>query len=81
MMRKISGFLFTLAACLLLEACLQPAPVQPGPAAGDAARHLAMMKPKLMSADYRADLEELARLREEVVPLADDPALGYLAHY
>jgi hypothetical protein len=38
-------------------------------------------KPKLMSADYRADLAELARLREEVAPLADDRAFGYLAHY
>ena len=31
-------------------------------------------------ADYRADLEELARLREEVAPLAGDPPRGYLAH-
>jgi len=67
-----------MAACLLLGACLHP---QPRLATGDAGRHLVTAKPKLMSADYRADLDELARLREEVVPLMDDPALGYLAHY
>lgn len=81
MMRNSSGFLLSLAACLLLGACFHPAPVQPGPAAGDAERRLAAAKPKLMSADYRADLAELARLRDEVLALADDPALGYLAHY
>ncbi len=87
-MRKSSGFLFIMAACLLLlEACLHPAPapgqgqLQSGLAAGDAERRLVTAKPKLMSADYRADLEELARLREEVAPLAGDPAWGYLAHY
>lgn len=87
MMNKKSGFLLTMAVCLLtlLEACLHPAAppsqFQPISAAGDAERHLVAAKPKLMSADYRADLDELARLREEVVPLADDPAVGYLAHY
>ncbi len=87
-MRKSSVSLLTLAACLLtLLACLHPAPatdpdrLQPGRAAGDAERHLVTAKPRLMSADYRADLDELARLREEVLLLADDPALGYLAHY
>lgn len=87
MMRKISGFLLTLTVCLLLQACLHSTPTpDPGrrPAelgAGDAERQLVTAKPKLMSADYRADLEELARLRDEVLALTDDPALGYLAHY
>lgn len=70
-MRK--SFLLSVAVCLLLGACLHPAP---GPD-----RRLVTAKPKLMSADYRGDLEELARLREEVLPLTGDPALGYLAHY
>ena len=34
-----------------------------------------------MSADYRADLDELKRLRDGVLPLTTDPAWGYLAHY
>ena len=88
-MRKIPGFLLTSAVCLLtlLAGCLHPAPTpgqarpQAKPIGGDAERRLVTAKPRLMSADYRADLDELARLREEVAPLADDPALGYLAHY
>ena len=70
-MRK--SFLLSMAGCLLLQACLHPVPAPD--------RRLVTAKPKLMSADYRGDLEELARLREEVLPLAGDPALGYLAHY
>lgn len=77
-MRKISGILSILAACLVMGACLHPAPA---PKREDVERHLVAAKPKLMSADYRADLEELARLREEVARLTDDAALGYLAHY
>lgn len=77
-MRKISEILSILTACLLLAACLHPAPV---PKTGDVKRQLVTAKPRLMSADYRADLDGLARLRDEVLPLADDPALGYLAHY
>ncbi len=42
---------------------------------------LVTAKEKIMSADYRADLDELRRLRAEVLPVAGDPALGYLAHY
>ncbi len=38
-------------------------------------------KAKLMSADYRADLAELASLRSQLEPLKDDPELGYLADY
>jgi tetratricopeptide (TPR) repeat protein len=79
-MRKRSGFLFVIAACLLMQACLHPAPA-PDQGRGDAVRHLVTAKPKLMSADYRGDVDELARLREEVLRLADDSALGYLARY
>jgi tetratricopeptide (TPR) repeat protein len=88
-MRERLVFLLTttLGLVTLLEACLHPAPAprqdrrQPGLAAVDVERHLLAAKPRLMSADYRADLDELARLRDEVVPLTGDPALGYLAHY
>ena len=79
-MRKRTGRLLTITACLvtLLEACLHPAPRL---VADDTRSRLVAAKPKIMSADYRADLDELARLRDEVMPLAEDPALGHLAHY
>jgi tetratricopeptide (TPR) repeat protein len=77
-MRKILGFLSIVTACLLMTACLHLAPA---PKTEDVGRHLVAAKPRLMSADYRADLDELARLREEMASLTDDPALGYLAHY
>ena len=79
-MRKSTGLLLAMTACLLmlLEACLHPAPRL---VADDAQSRLVAAKPKIMSADYRADLDELARLREEVMQLAGDPALGHLAHY
>ena len=44
-----------------------------------AERRLAAAKPKIMSADYRADVAALERLRDEVLRLRDDPAAGYLA--
>jgi tetratricopeptide (TPR) repeat protein len=34
-----------------------------------------------MSADYRAEIDELSRLRDEVARLGPDRDLGYLAHY
>ncbi len=77
-----------LTACLLTltSACSSAAPEQgrdrlrSGRAAG-AERQLVTIKAQAMSADYRGDLDELARLREEILPLVDDPAAGYLAHY
>ncbi len=42
---------------------------------------LAEEKLRVMAADYRADLAELARLREVFAPLASDPEWGYLALY
>src|SRR5262245_48979015 len=47
---------------------------------GDAQR-LRDIKWKLMSADYRADLDELSRGREMLTTLKDHPTLGYLACY
>ncbi|HEX4962348.1 MAG TPA: hypothetical protein VF173_16040 [Thermoanaerobaculia bacterium] len=79
-MHRISGFFLIMTVGLLtLEGCHPSLP--PRLAAGGAERRLVAAKPKLMSADYRADLDGLARLRAELAPLADDPALGYLAHY
>ncbi len=46
-----------------------------------AARELAKLKAKVMAADYRANLEELARLRDELSPWRNDREVGYLAHY
>lgn len=48
------------------------------PAAAD---DLARLKAKVMSADYRADIGELARLRDELQQRKDDGALTYLARY
>jgi hypothetical protein len=51
------------------------------PAQSVTAAALAKLKARLMSADYRADIDELARLRDEVAPLSNDRELGYLAQY
>lgn len=48
---------------------------------GSTERLLADIKSKVMTADYRADLDELIRQRDAAARLADDPALGYLALY
>jgi hypothetical protein len=45
------------------------------------AQRLRDIKLKLMSADYRADLDELARGREQLTTLKAHPTLGYLACY
>lgn len=44
-------------------------------------RKLVTIKAALMSADYRADLPELAALRARAAQLSDDRKLGYLADY
>jgi len=46
-----------------------------------AARELAKLKAKVMAADYQANLEELARLREELSQWRKDSEAGYLAYY
>ena len=45
------------------------------------ATSLAAMKARVMSADYRADIDELARLRDELAKVPDDTELAYLARY
>jgi hypothetical protein len=95
-MRERSGALLVMAAgALALSACLhggrgQVAGQGAGQGrsqaatplgAGPAVQQLTAAKARLMAADYRADLAGLARLRDQVAPLGDDPALGYLAHY
>ena len=44
-------------------------------------QELTSIKRRAMAADYSANLAELRRLRDELKPLGDDAALGYLAHY
>src|SRR2546422_4280154 len=73
-------------AILLLECVRTPSPqtVTSVPTAATttaAAQELAKLKAKLMSADYRADIDELSRLRDDVARLGNDQDLGYLAHY
>ena len=45
------------------------------------AQELAKVKAKVMAADYRADLPELARLRDELAQWPNDRELAYLARY
>jgi len=80
-MRLRPETLLITAACLLTplagyaESALRPAPPE------TAERRLTAVKAEMMTADYRADLAGLARLRDAVAPLTADPAWGYLAHY
>jgi len=46
-----------------------------------AAHELASLKGQVMSADYRADLKELARLQDELAKWPKDRELAYLARY
>jgi hypothetical protein len=60
------------------------APLAPGaslPGDDSDSQRLRDIKLKLMSADYRADLDELARGRELLTTLKDHPTLGYIASY
>jgi hypothetical protein len=74
---------------LILACASSPAPqphanacdsALPGGATTTRAR-LVAVKAEVMSADYRADLEALARGRDEALACANDTELGYLAHY
>jgi hypothetical protein len=79
-MRLSTAKRLTTAACLLTLAGCAASGVRSAPAA-TAEQRLAAAKARIMTADYRADLAGLARLRDSVAPLTADPALGYLAHY
>lgn len=71
--RVLVGFVACLQA--LSAACGGPA------RKAETESRLLEAKAQVMAADYRADLAELARVRDLLVPLADDPQWGYLAHY
>jgi len=77
--------LSTSVAILALAACAaSPAPpsAPPKPAPATAVAHeLAVLKGKLMSADYRGDLAELGKLRDDVKRYKTDADVGYLACY
>jgi len=91
----VAAAAFVLTACLHAATGIGPdqAPGQgqgqgkeqpqaaPPTAATPAARQLIAAKAHLMDADYRADLAELARWRDQAALLDGDPGLGYLAHY
>jgi hypothetical protein len=77
MKRKVTSLvvLFFVAAGFPLNLAGSPS------ASSSTTRKLTSLKARLMSADYRADLAELASLRNQIAPLKDDPDLGYLADY
>jgi hypothetical protein len=77
---RTATMLITAPWLLLPLAGCPPAAVRSLPAAAVEAR-LTTAKAQILTADYRADLAALARLRDAVLPLAADPAWGYLAHY
>jgi hypothetical protein len=93
MQQRSASLLLTAAGALAVLTACQSAPLRqphdratprtaaPAPRSSAAERRLAEAKPRLMSADYRGDLADLALLREQAATLAEDPALGYLAHY
>jgi hypothetical protein len=63
---------------LALASCSTPAAA---PATSPAARELAALKAKIMTADYRADLDGLAKLRDEAARYESDAELGHVAYY
>jgi hypothetical protein len=67
-----------LSLLLLFLGCCASAP-QAKPVA--AAQELAKFKASVMSADYRADVAELARLRDELAQWPKSKELAYLARY
>ena len=78
--------LTAVSAPLLAECVHSPSPQQvssapEGTTPTPASQELTTLKAKLTSADYRADIDELSRLRDEVARLGTDRDLGYLAHY
>lgn len=90
MLKKILWVLVAATSCLSASTAAAGEPAAPaaatapsvhGPSACEAERRLVAAKVELMSADYRADLGALMRLRQEVSALESDPGVGYLAHY
>jgi hypothetical protein len=65
----------TAVSMLLIVSIASAQPVNTVPSA------LATLKARVMSADYRADIDGLVLLRDQFAHLGDDPDLGYLAHY
>lgn len=74
-----------LFAVIFFDSCVhaRPAETVPTPSGliSPAAQELAKLKGQVMSADYRADLKELARLQNELAQWPKDRELAYLARY
>jgi tetratricopeptide (TPR) repeat protein len=69
-----------IALILLLLQCTAAAAPAPQKQSA-AAKELVQYKAKVMSADYRADLPELERLRDELAKWPEDKELAWLARY
>lgn len=76
-MNAAHRILLATAAGLLAIACSHA----PTAGSSETERLLAGIKSRAMTADYRADLDELERQRDAARLFADDPSLGYLALY
>ena len=81
MLKDCIAISFAMILILLFENCVC-APSSPElTTTGPPGQELAKLKAKVMSADYRADIDALSRLRDDLARLGNDRDLGYLAHY
>jgi hypothetical protein len=78
MHKRIAAIPIVALLVLLLQCC---ATARPAPRPSPDAQELAKLKASVMSADYRADFAELARLRDELAKWPKERELSYLARY
>ena len=78
-----SLLVITAGVLVLASACQHSPTVGNGgpPQRASPERLLLTVKARVMSADYRADLGELAHCRDEALLLSEAPEVGYLARY
>ena len=70
--RLTAVFALLLLDCAVRTPSPQTVSAAPEGTTTPAAQELTKLKAKLMSADYRADIDELSRLRDEVARLGND---------